>query len=66
MAFYAVPDVLEKGKIIDYQKDWKSRSYDTFVLAAPIRVANGRFAGEYYIGLSQYVLKRRNVIICMN
>ena len=50
MAFYAVPDVLEKGKIIDYQKDWKSRSYDTFVLAAPIRVANGRFAGEYYIG----------------
>ena len=50
MAFYAVPDVLEKGKIIDYQKDWKSRSYDTFVLAAPIRVANGRFAGEYDIG----------------
>ena len=50
MAFYAVPDVLEKGKIIDYQKDWKSRSYDTFVLAAPIRVANGRSAGEYYIG----------------
>ena len=37
MAFYAVPDVLEKGKIIDYQKDWKGRGYDTFVLAAPIR-----------------------------
>ena len=50
MAFYAVPDVLEKGKIIDYQKNWKGRMYDTFVLAAPIDVQSGRYAGQYYIG----------------
>ena len=61
MAFYAVPDVLERGRIIDYQKDWKGRGYDTFVLAAPIDVANGRFAGNYYIGaivLRAYAMQR--------
>jgi len=50
MAFYAVPDVLEKGKIIDYQENWKDRGYNTFVLAAPIDVQSGRYAGQYYIG----------------
>ncbi len=48
--FYAVPAVLEKGKIIDYQEDWKSRHYDTVVLVAPITISGGNFAGDYYIG----------------
>ena len=42
--------MLEKGKIIDYQEDWKSRHYDTVVLVAPITISGGNFAGDYYIG----------------
>lgn len=37
-AFAAVPDVLEKGRVIDFQKDWKGRGYDTAVVAAPITI----------------------------
>ena len=40
MAFYAVPDVLEKGKIIDYQKNWKGRMYDTCLLYTSREMAN--------------------------
>lgn len=39
-SFRAVPDVLQKGEIIDFQKNWKGRSYDTAVFAAPIRIAD--------------------------
>lgn len=37
-AFAAVPDVLEKGKVIDFQKNWKGRGLDTAVIAAPITI----------------------------
>lgn len=37
-AFKSVPEVIENGKIIDAQYDWKSRGYDTVVLAAPITI----------------------------
>lgn len=37
-AFAAVPAVLEHGKVIDYQTDWKGRQYDTAVVAAPITI----------------------------
>lgn len=37
-AFAAVADVLEKGQVIDYQKNWKGRGYDTAVVAAPITI----------------------------
>ncbi len=47
IAFSAVPDVIEKGKIIDYQKNWKGRQYDTIVLAAPITIENT----PYYEGV---------------
>ena len=47
MPFQAIPDVLENGRIIDYQKNWKGRDYDTVVTAAPIVIA-----GEpYYMGI---------------
>lgn len=52
-AFAAVPAVLEKGKVIDYQQKWKERSYDTAVVAAPISIA-----GERY--LAGVVLLREN------
>lgn len=37
-AFKAVPRVIEKGKIVDYQENWKSRGKDTVVLSAPILI----------------------------
>ena len=47
IAFKAVPDVIQNGKIIDYQKNWKGRGYDTVVLAAPVTIK-----GEpYYEGV---------------
>ena len=42
-SFAAVPYTIEKGKIIDYQKNWKGRQYDTIVLAAPISINNERY-----------------------
>ena len=38
VAFAAVPAVIENGKIIDIQSDWKSRGYETFVVAARITI----------------------------
>ena len=37
-AFMAVPEVLKRGKIIDYQENWKNRNYDTYVISAPIKI----------------------------
>ena len=37
-AFAAVPDVISKGLIVDYQQNWKDRGYDTAVLAAPVTI----------------------------
>lgn len=37
-AFAAVPDVIERGLVVDYQQNWKGRGYDTAVVAAPITI----------------------------
>jgi len=37
-AFAAVPDVIKQGLVVDYQKNWKGRGYDTAVVAAPITI----------------------------
>lgn len=35
-----MPEVIENGEIVDAQYNWKSRGYDTVVLAASITIAN--------------------------
>ena len=55
VAFAAVPSVIENGQIVDVQKNWKGRGYDTFVIAAPVTIEGGKSAGEYYCGV---VVKR--------
>ena len=40
ITFAAVPDIIKKGKQIDYQNQWKGRNYDTVVFAGPVEVAN--------------------------
>lgn len=46
-AFKAVPQVIENGKIVDYQENWKNRSEDTVVLSAPILIDKI----QYYMGV---------------
>lgn len=36
--FAAVPDVIANGKVIDEQKNWKGRGYDTKLIAGPISI----------------------------
>jgi len=48
-AFMAVPDVIKYGKIIDYQKNWKGRGYDTYVIDAPITIGNVEYIAEVII-----------------
>lgn len=47
ITFMAVPDVIEKGGLIDYQENWKGRGYDTAALAAPVTIAGE----EYMMGV---------------
>lgn len=54
-AFAAVPAVIENGKILDVQQNWKNRQYDMFVLAAPVAIESGKYAGQYVEGI---VVKR--------
>lgn len=47
ITYAAVPQVIEEGKIIDYQSNWKNRGYDTIVFAAPIKITGEYLGGEY-------------------
>lgn len=42
ITFAAIPDVIAKGTQIDYQKNWKGRGYDTYIVAAPVDLAGQR------------------------
>jgi len=47
IAFKAVPEVISSGKIIDVQREWKGRSYNAVVIAAPVSIADS----DYYMGV---------------
>lgn len=38
-AFAAVPAVIKNGQQIDYQQNWKGRTYDSYIFAAPVSFA---------------------------
>lgn len=48
ITFQSVPQVLEKGKILRADEQWKGREYDSVVIGAPISIAGGEYAGNYY------------------
>ena len=48
IAFAALPDIIEKGVIIDAQRNWKGNSFDTVVIAAPIKIGAN---DEFYAGV---------------
>jgi len=35
-SYISVPKVIQHGQVVDYQKNWKGRGYDTAVIAAPV------------------------------
>lgn len=48
ITFAAVPDILREGKVLKYTKNWKNRGYDSVIIGAPIHIAEGNNAGDYY------------------
>ena len=40
IAFKAIPSVISRGRIVDYQMNWERRGYDTVVIVAPVNVKN--------------------------
>jgi hypothetical protein len=44
-AFAAVPEIITNGKIVDSQANWKNRGYDSYVIAAPIKIENSGYVG---------------------
>ncbi len=55
VSFAAVPDVIEKGKVLDHQINWKGRGYDSATIGAKITIA-----GEEYFELVVVKLKDKN------
>lgn len=47
IAFKAVPDIIKKGKVIAGTTNYKKRGYDSILIAAPIRIEAGEYAGDY-------------------
>lgn len=37
-AFKLVPDIIESGRVVRSENDWKGRGYSTYVIAAPISI----------------------------
>ena len=48
ITFAAVPDILKQGKVLQYNKNWKDRGYDSIILGAPITIESGKNVGDYY------------------
>ncbi|MGN1369978.1 MAG: LPD38 domain-containing protein [Aristaeellaceae bacterium] len=51
IAFAAVPDVIAYGKIVNAKRNWKGRGWDTYMIAAPIKIEKGEYAGDYLCGV---------------
>lgn len=45
-AFQLVPDIIQKGVLIDSQKNWKNRrSFDSYVIGAPVELGGDKMVG---------------------
>ncbi len=53
IAFAAVPDVIQKGQVIDEQHNWKGRRYDTVTFGGRVKIAGQ----DYDMGV---IVKRYN------
>jgi len=44
-AFMAVPNIIQKGRIIDKKENWKDRGKDTYVISAPVKIGGNGYVG---------------------
>ena len=54
--FYAVPETIKRGSVVDYQTNRKGRPYDSILFAAKIRVQDA--SGEYKNAIEFAVVNR--------
>jgi hypothetical protein len=45
-AFALIPEIIEKGRVISRQSNWKNRGYDTAVIVAPIEMGGVQYVTE--------------------
>lgn len=55
IAVASVPEVIQKGIKIGFEKNWQNRGYDTYVFAAPVKI-NGAKLYEGVI-VRKYILQ---------
>ena len=48
-AFTAIPEIIRHGKIIEQNKNWKGRGYDSYIIDAPITIGGKDYVGEVII-----------------
>ena len=48
-AFAAVPHIIQKGKITDFRENWKGRGYDSWNIAAPVKIGGTGYIGEVFV-----------------
>ena len=48
-AFIAVPSIIKKGVLLDYQSNRKRRGYDSVAFVAPITIGGERYIGEVVV-----------------
>ncbi len=49
VTFRAVPSVIENGKVLSIEKDWKKRGYDSVAIGAKISIKGGTNPGDYFV-----------------
>jgi hypothetical protein len=52
-AFTALPQIIQSGKIIQENKKWKNRRYDSFIIDAPLTIGEKEYVGEVIINHHQ-------------
>jgi hypothetical protein len=48
-AYAAVPDIIEKGRVIEKNMNWKDRGYDSYVIDAPIKIGTQDYIAEVIV-----------------
>lgn len=43
-AFDYIPEIIEKGRVVNNESNWKGRGYDTSVITAPISIGGKQYA----------------------
>lgn len=49
ITFKSVPEVLEKGEVLNVTPNWKGRPYDSIAIGARVDILGGDRAGKYYV-----------------